>query len=136
MATWGWSIDQEDAFVRLQYHARKQSYLARYPNAYDSIILLDGEAIGRILIADSADEIRLVDIAILPRSQGMGIGSTVIGRLIDSVATSHKPIRLHVGVLNRARDLYERLGFQRVEENGGNYLMEFVPSSPTRCSND
>lgn len=134
MADWGWTKEQEDSFVRLQYRARLQSYAAQFPEAHDSIILLDDEMIGRILVAELTEEFRLVDIAILPRSQGKGIGTMVIGRLLKSARASGKPVRLHVGVLNPARELYMRLGFQTVRENGGNFLMEFAPGSDASTS--
>lgn len=37
------------------------------------------------------------------------------------------PVRLHVGVSNRARRLYERLGFATAESTGGHHLMERHP---------
>lgn len=129
MADWGWTKEQEDSFVRLQYSARLQSYAAQFPDAHDSMILLDDEVIGRILVAELTEEFRLVDIALLPRKQGRGIGTMMIQRLLESARGSGKPVRLHVGVLNPARELYIRLGFQIVQENGGHFLMEFAAGS-------
>ena len=131
MASWGWTEEQEDSFLRLQYNARQQSYAAQFPGARDSIILTDDEMTGRMLVAELAEEFRLVDIAILPRSQGKGIGTMMIQRLLESAIGLGKSVRLHVGVLNPARELYARLGFQTIQENGGNFLMEFVAGSRT-----
>lgn len=131
MANWGWTKEQEDSFLRLQYKAREQSYAAQFPGASDSIILTDDEMIGRMLVAELEDEFRLVDIAIVSRSQRRGVGTMMIRRLLASAADSGKPVRLHVGVLNPAKELYARLGFQKIRENGGSFLMELVAGSRT-----
>lgn len=136
MASWGWSAEQKDSFLGLQYNARQQSYAAQFPGARDSIILTDDEMIGRMLVAELAEEIRLVDIAIVPRSQGKGIGTMMIRQLLESARGSGKPVRLHVRVLNPARELYARLGFQTIGDNGADFLMEFVAGSRTSGSKD
>lgn len=122
MAAWGWSDEQRDSFIRLQYNARHGGYAEQFPEAFDSVILLDGEPVGRILIAESDSEIRLVDIAILSVSRGRGIGTMVIGQMLRQAG---KPVRLQVGIFNPARELYSRLGFRTVSENGGSVQMEF-----------
>jgi len=125
MAGWGWSKEQEDAFLRMQYNARQYSYAAQFPGASDSVILLDDEMIGRLLVAKLADEFRLVDIAVVQRSQRKGIGTTLLRQLLESARRARKPVRLNVRVLNPARELYARLGFDIIGENGGDFLMEF-----------
>ena len=125
MASWGWGRDQEDSFLRLQFTARQQSYAAQFPDARDSVILLDGQMIGRMLVAELPDEIRLVDIAIFPAAQRKGAGTTLIKGLLESAAFKGKPVRLHVGIFNPAKELYARLGFRTLHEDGGNFLMEY-----------
>lgn len=124
MAGWGWSEEQEDAFLRFQYNARQQGYAAQFPEAHDSVILLDDELIGRMLTAETSEEFWLVDIAILPLSRRKGIGTTAIGQLLESARHAGKPVRLHVAILNPARELYSRLGFKTIEERSGYFLME------------
>ncbi len=124
MAGWGWSAEQVDAFLRMQYNARQQSYKAQFPAARDSVILLDDEVIGRLLVAELAEEFRLIDIAIMPVSQGKGIGTIVIRQLLESASQAGKPVRLHVATLNPAKELYSRLGFTTIEEHGGYFLLE------------
>ncbi len=136
MSGWGWSKEQEDAFVRLQHNARSLGFAAKYPGAQDSMILLDDGLIGRMLVAELPEEFRLVDIAVVRRSQGKGIGTMIIRRLLESARASEKPVRLNVRVLNPARELYERLGFQAVQENGSDLLMEWVYGSLAPASKD
>lgn len=72
----GWDEEQKAGFIRMQFNAQRQQYKFAFPNAENKIILLDGQAVGRILVNRSEDEIRLVDIAFLPEYRGGGIGST------------------------------------------------------------
>ncbi len=54
----------------------------------------------------------LVDISLLPEARGSGLGTAI---LKDLVAAETGPVQLHVERTNRARRLYERLGFEVVE---------------------
>ena|SRR5687768_8378190 len=121
----GLSHQQIVPFIAMQYNARRQAYAAKYPEARDSIILMDGEKVGRLLAAELDDEIRLIDIAVTAGFQGRGIGSIIVKRLLESAANVQKPVRLQVALLNPAKRLYERLGFATVDEEGGYFLMEF-----------
>jgi ribosomal protein S18 acetylase RimI-like enzyme len=125
---WGWTDEQIDAFIRMQFNARQQGYAAQFPDARDSIILIDGETAGRMLIAESPDEVRLVDIAVMSGWRGNGVGTILIGRLLESANGAGLPVRLHVATVNPARRLYERLGFATMGENGGYFQMEFNAS--------
>lgn len=90
------------------------------------IIQVDEEDVGMIEVLDCPDCWVLSRIWILPAFQGRGIGSTVIQRVIDDVAGSHKPLRLQVFKRNRARRLYERLGFVQTAETETHIQMEFM----------
>ena len=49
----------------MQYRVRKMGYAAQFPSAEDSLITVDGISAGRLLLARSATEIHVVDIALL-----------------------------------------------------------------------
>lgn len=125
MAAWGWDEVQQQAFLSLQFRARNLSY-STYKNSEHSIILNDGRPIGRLLISRKDDEIRLVDIALLAEARGQGIGSKLIDELLAKATSEGKPLRLHVEKFNRAFQLYQRLGFQIIEDTGTQYFMEWV----------
>ena len=125
LAAAGLGEEQIGPLIAMQYNARRQVHGAKYPDARDSIILMDGEKVGRLLIAELDEEIRLVDISVMRGFQGKGIGTVIVRRLLDSAAESSKPVRLQVAMLNPAKRLYERLGFATIGEEGGYFLMEF-----------
>jgi ribosomal protein S18 acetylase RimI-like enzyme len=73
---------------------------------------LDGRPAGRIWVARSADEIRIVDLALLPSARGGGVGTHLFQELIAEAAEASLPLRLSVRKNNHAAlRLYERLGF-------------------------
>ena len=54
-------------------------------------------------------------IALLPGYRGRGIGTALLGRLIEAARTSYPALALSVSAHNPAKRLYERLGFEVVE---------------------
>ena len=130
-----WDESQKDAFVRWQYERQKEEYDARYPDARYDIILLDGVPAGRIWVGTSETEIRLLDIALLPDFQNRGIGTQLLGELIDEATRTNKALRHMVFVLNdNAYRFYERLGFETIEDLGGYKHMEWKPGKSTEQS--
>ncbi|MDX6613699.1 MAG: hypothetical protein QOD75_2885 [Blastocatellia bacterium] len=126
MAQTGWLDIQQQAFLRMQYKLQQASYSDNFPNAQDSIILRDGAAIGRIIVDRThPDEIRGVDVAILPDARNSGVGTYLIQNLLDEARAAGKPFRIQVEKHNEAAfRLYERLGFVRLGESGTHISME------------
>jgi ribosomal protein S18 acetylase RimI-like enzyme len=123
LAQVNWDDATKRAFCRHQYDAQKAEYSARYPAAQYDVIIVDGQPAGRLWIGRDEQEIRLLDIALLPWAQGRGVGASLVGALIEEARASGKRLRHTVFILNEgARRLYERLGFEVIEEIGGAYL--------------
>src|SRR5258708_5804281 len=80
------------------------------------IIELDGVAVGSIASIEADDDVFLSGIQLLPEHQSRGIGSKLIGSELAQAKSLGKPLRLQVLRANRARTLYERLGFRVVGE--------------------
>jgi GNAT superfamily N-acetyltransferase len=107
----GWSADQLEAFLSMQYGARERHYRERFPSGEDLLVLVGGKPGGRLWIVRAEDEVRIVDIALLPEHRGGGIGSALITGLQQGAAAADLPLVLHVEAGNRAANLYHRLGF-------------------------
>ena len=73
---------------------------------------------------DSYCQIR--EIQIHPKYQGQGIGTKLILDLIEKCKVERKQIRLRVLKSSRARELYERLGFEAVGENDHQICMAYA----------
>jgi ribosomal protein S18 acetylase RimI-like enzyme len=124
---WGWDAAQQDAFLKMQFMAQHNAYDMQYTEADHSLILLDDQPIGRLLVARSSEWIHLVDIALLPAHRNRGIGAQLIKDLLDEAATAGLPVRLQVLKNNPAAELYERLGFRKTGESGMHFQMERPP---------
>lgn len=122
-----WSDSQKEAFLRTQFDAQTAHYHRYYPNASYEVILLEGEAIGRLYVHRTEDEILLIDITLLPKYRGAGIGGGLLNDLLSEAAAQRKPVRIHVERENPAMHLYTRLGFQKIEDKGIYYFMEWTP---------
>jgi GNAT superfamily N-acetyltransferase len=123
-----WQPGQKEAFVAWQFEMQRREYDARFPDPEYDIVEIDGKPAGRIWIGRSEDEIRLLDIALLPEFQNRGAGTLLINRLIDETKATGKRLRHMVFVLNNDADrFYERLGFVEIENMGGYKHMEWRP---------
>jgi ribosomal protein S18 acetylase RimI-like enzyme len=118
-----WSTDQKKAFVEMQYLAQSKSYAAAFPSALHQLVLLSHEPIGRIMTNDTDNKLHLVDISLLARYRNLGVGKHLIKELLNEASRNGKPVVLQVQKTNRARSLYERLGFRISGEQGLYYEM-------------
>ena len=126
-----WQEGQEEAFVKWQFEMQRREYDARFPDAEYYVILIDDVPAGRMWIGADSEQIRLLDIAILPAFQNRGAGTILIRRLIDVAAATKKSLRHMVFVLNNdAHRFYERLGFVVIEDLGAYKHMEWKSEPP------
>src|SRR5688500_9371581 len=61
-----WSSEQKQLFLQMQFEAQNQYYRERYPNASFDLIKLNDSPVGRLYLAELADEIRIIDLTFLP----------------------------------------------------------------------
>ena len=113
-----WSEDQKRQFLEFQFQAQHTHYQQHFPDASYDLILLDGQPAGRLYVDRNSDEIRILDIALLPEYRGQGIGTRVLNEIREEAAAARLPIRIHVEQNNPALNLYKRLGFQQLEAKG------------------
>ena len=122
-----WTDEQKDAFVRQQFEAQHTFWQAHYTDTSWDLILVDGVPAGRLYVARWPEDIRIVDIALLPEHRGAGIGARLIRELFAEGDASGRKVSIHVEIYNPARRLYDRLGFQVRGDRGVYLLMERDP---------
>jgi ribosomal protein S18 acetylase RimI-like enzyme len=130
LAVVDWSDQQKAAFLRQQFEAQTAHYRQHYPAARRDVILVDRQPAGRLYVDRWPNELRVIDIAILPRFRGRGVGSTLLRQLQAEAAASDRAVSLHVERFNPAQDLYTRLGFVRADDAGPVYLLMRWTSGP------
>jgi ribosomal protein S18 acetylase RimI-like enzyme len=124
LAPLGWDEAQTRAFLEMQFTAQHEDYQRRFSQADFQLVLYDGRPVGRLYVSRTADEIRIIDIALLPDWRGRGIGGALLGPILEESDRTGRPVRLHVEKNNPALRLYARLGFERAADAGVNWLME------------
>lgn len=127
LAALPWTKSQKSEFLTMQFSAQSSAYQIQFPDLIHSLILDRGVPIGRLLVERRESEIRLVDLCLLPEHRGQGIGTELIGQLIQEACETQLPLRLHVEAFNPARRLYDRLGFLPLADRGVYIEMEWRP---------
>lgn len=119
-----WTEEQKSGFLRMQFDAQHRYYHEHYRDTSWDVILLGDVPVGRLYVARWPDELRIVDIALLPEHRGSGLGSRLVEGVIREAEQAGKPVRIHVEQYNPAMRLYERLGFRPVGRHGVYVLMQ------------
>lgn len=129
MALVPWTEEQRASFLKMQADAQLQHYQTNFPTATHDVIELGGQPVGRLYVLRTGEFIRILDITILPDFRNTGAGTQLIEKLMSEAAARHLPLRINVESFNPSLRLFERLGFQKAEENGIHFLMEWNAGS-------
>lgn len=127
MALVDWAVEQKESFLRMQFEAQTRYYTENYPGAEFQIILLEDAPIGRLYIHRRVNEIRIMDIVLMPEYRRRGIGSILLNEILKKAEADNLPVSIHVERMNPALRLYERLGFRLREDKGVYLLLEKKP---------
>lgn len=127
----GWADEQKTQFCEMQFDAQDAHYRQHYPTAECLVIEADGVPAGRLYLDRWSNEIRVMDISLLPPHRGQGIGSFLLQQLLDEAQQSGKLVSIHVERFNPALKLYQRLGFRMVEDKGVYLLLEWRAEAMT-----
>ena len=133
----GWDKTRKASFLKMQFDAQHRYYRSQFPDADFNVVLHKNKRIGRLYIHRRANEIRIVDIALLSEHQSEGIGTALLRGLMEEATREKKPIRIHVEKFSPALGLYKRLGFVDRGDTGVYFVMEWnppaiVPTGPGR----
>lgn len=122
-----WSAEQKNSFIEQQFNAQHTYYTQHYNPARFCIIELEGNVIGRLYVDEWVNEIRIVDLALLPEFRNHGYGTRVLEEVLAEGQAKRKPVSIHVEQFNPAQNLYARLGFKPVDTHGV-YLLLRTPA--------
>ncbi|MBA4160331.1 MAG: GNAT family N-acetyltransferase [Gemmatimonadetes bacterium] len=129
-----WSHEEKDAFLRMQFTAQHAYYQEHYADADFRLILREGIPIGRLYLARWPEEIRIVDIALLPEHRGGGLGTALLQGILAEADMAGKPVRIHVEIFNPAHRLYQRLGFTQIADRGVYLFLERPPTPQVKTA--
>jgi ribosomal protein S18 acetylase RimI-like enzyme len=98
--------------MAMQYQMQDRAYREMHPDAGHWLVLSDGYAIGRMILAQYPQHFHLLDISLLPERRQSGHGTALLKALMKYAAMAGKSVSLYVGRHNSlAFQLYLRLGF-------------------------
>lgn len=129
LAQTDWDQAQKAAFLAFQFRAQHQHYTAHYAGAQFFVIEHQGVPVGRLYLHWRRDDLRIVDIALLPAARGQGTGEALLRAVRDVAAARGHGVSIHVEQMNPAMRLYTRLGFRKAGEHGIYDLMEWRPDA-------
>lgn len=121
------SGEEKTKLLRSQFKAQTFHFHTHFSDADFLLVLKGKQPIGRLYIHRRADEIRVIDIALLPEHRGQGIGTKLLVDILKEGRVADKPVRLHVEKYMSAIRFYERLGFVKIAEKDYHFLMECAP---------
>jgi len=87
--------------------------------------LKDGAPVGMLYVDFTHADVKIVDLIISPSSRNLGIGSSLLKVLQSEASRLQKPITVFVDQQDRSINLFDRLGFKPVEEQGMHILLEW-----------
>jgi ribosomal protein S18 acetylase RimI-like enzyme len=128
-----WSAAQKEAFLRQQFAAQDAYYREHRPDTEFLVVLDGGRPAGRLYVWESADEMVVMDIALLPEHRGRGTGTRLIEALLNRARAADVCVTLHVEANNPAQRLYARLGFSDVGEQGVYRELQWTAPAESPC---
>ena len=105
--------------------AQHQRVMLNYESA--RVIRMGNLEIGLFKVVYSASEVHLSQIQLMPKYQGMGIGTKLISVLQTGCTQTKMPITLHVFRSNPALRLYLKLGFNITSSDADGHMMQWSP---------
>lgn len=129
--TWGW----DENFQR-------RYFWEHFSPDNSQVIQCEGSDAGVLTVEESQLGYILSNIELYPQFQSRGIGTSLIGALIEKAGERGLPVSLRVLKINPARELYLRLGFSVIGETETHYWMrkegqprDFLPEhwETSRC---
>ncbi|MBB6634751.1 GNAT family N-acetyltransferase [Cohnella thailandensis] len=129
LSSWGWTKEQSNLFLRMQYEAQRRSYFGDASSAKEEVVQYEKERVGRILTRTTDLVLAIVDISLLSGFRNRGFGTELIRRCQRHAYGTNRSVELHVLNGNPAMRLYDRLGFEAVSEASPYIAMKWSPQA-------
>lgn len=129
MAQVSWDEAVKQSFLHMQFAAQQAYYYKQFPEARYDIIVSNGIPVGRLYVDRRENEIRILDIAILPEARWQGIGSHVLRGLMEEARAVQKTLSIYVDETSPSLEWFRGLGFVQADGNGISWLMEWRPAA-------
>ena len=129
-----WPDGAREEFLRSQFDAQTAHYGQHYPGAEFLIIEHAGQPAGRLYIRRGSQEIRIMEIGLMPLFRNQGIGTALLQTILQEGQSANKLVSIHVEKFNPAIRLYERLGFQIEADRNVYWLLHRLPQNASAAA--
>jgi N-acetylglutamate synthase-like GNAT family acetyltransferase len=89
------------------------------------VIVVDDVKVGRLHTVELEEEIKILDITVLPQHRTKGTATSLLNDLLDQARGSGKRVLVYVEIFNPSLGFFEKRGFQKVMDEGIYYLLEW-----------
>ena len=113
-ATWGWNDAWQEAHFAGHYMPARNAIIERGPHH---------AAIGRVSLSRHWRALFLRDIELIAVERNRGLGAAIVRGVLALARSEGRPVELFVLNCNPARNLYARLGFKVVGDDGARLTM-------------
>jgi ribosomal protein S18 acetylase RimI-like enzyme len=113
----GWSSAQKEIFLHSQFQLQHNHYQQQFAAAQFQILEINSNSIGRLYYSWERNNLRLIDIALLPDYRHQGIGGKLVRELMARVEEQKGKLTLYVDINNPARNWYIKLGFIATDDS-------------------
>lgn len=130
MAPVPWPQAAKQQFLDQQFDLQHQHYLKHYADA-DFLVIEQGNMLqGRYYLSRTAPEHLIIDICLMAKQRGLGIGRALIQDSQREAQAMQRGMQLHVIKHNaRALALYEKLGFKISGGTDMHHYMNWHPDA-------
>lgn len=140
------TVASDESFARATHHSAYRDVVERQFGGFDSavqdrffargwgkpgfvIVIYDGQEAGFARFERTPEALVVHELVLLPRFQGMGLGTELLCAAQNWAAARELPVTLQVLRENQAALLYRRLGFEPVGESGPHIQMRWKQAS-------
>ncbi|MCC6391501.1 MAG: GNAT family N-acetyltransferase [Bryobacterales bacterium] len=117
--------EQKRQLIGMQFQLQTSDYRARYPESRHEIIEVDGKPAGRIWVAGTDYEIRILDVGLLPEVRNRGVGTALAAPILAEARACGKPVASSVLKANAGSlRWHQRLGFRLKSEDQFYFYLE------------
>lgn len=125
----GWSSEELNNFLKKQFELQHTQYMQNYNNPTFDLIQLEQKNIGRLYVNRDNEDIRIIDIAVMPDYRQKGVAKFLMESLIREAAQKSAILSLHVEHNNPILDWYAHLGFKPIRDVGVYKYMTLTPEA-------
>lgn len=123
----GWSLGHQRTFVIMQAQTEEWNRARLYPGMDRLTICVDDLQVGRLLVCLRRGVLHLVDISLLPRYRGLGIGTRLVREVIEEAGKARVPVTIKVLKDSISFRIADQLGFTASTDLGRYVELSLAP---------